>query len=213
MEQNQLLVVAIAHHRFMHMHPFDNGNGRMGRLLNYAFLIKLGFNVKTGRIINPSSVFYADRDRYYKKLSLADSLQDEDVLNWVEYFLSGLRNEIKKIDNLMSRTFVSEEILIPTIKYALERENITKLEFEILNFIVKSRHMVIKSSDLSVFGIETSQQKSLIMKKLKDRGMISSIEPGGRIYTIKFSNNYLLRGIMHILDKKGFVADFLNSNI
>ena len=61
-EQYQLLMVAIAHHRFEFIHPFDNGNGRMGRLLNYAFLIKLGFQVKQGRIINPSSVFYTDRD-------------------------------------------------------------------------------------------------------------------------------------------------------
>ncbi|USN56155.1 MAG: Fic family protein [Candidatus Peribacteria bacterium] len=27
--QNQLLMVAIAHHRFAYIHPFDNGNGRM----------------------------------------------------------------------------------------------------------------------------------------------------------------------------------------
>jgi filamentation induced by cAMP protein fic len=36
-EQYQLLMVAIARHRFEFIHPFDNGNGRMGRLLNYAF--------------------------------------------------------------------------------------------------------------------------------------------------------------------------------
>ncbi|MGB1539584.1 MAG: Fic family protein, partial [Rickettsiales bacterium] len=93
-EQNQLLMVAIAHHRFMHIHPFDNGNGRMGRLLNYALLLKLGFNVDAGgRILNPSSVFYTDRDKYYEMLAHADSLQRDDLLAWAEYFLSGLRNQ------------------------------------------------------------------------------------------------------------------------
>jgi Fic family protein len=67
-EQYELLSVAIAHHRFSYIHPFDNGNGRVGRLLNYALLIKLGFRVKNGRILNPSSVFYADRNKYYKML-------------------------------------------------------------------------------------------------------------------------------------------------
>lgn len=56
-EQYQLLMVAIAHHRFEYIHPFDNGNGRMGRLLNYVFLIKLGFQVKNGRIVNPHQYF------------------------------------------------------------------------------------------------------------------------------------------------------------
>jgi len=66
----------------------------LGRLLNYAFLIKLGFQVKKGRLINPSSVFYTNRDQYYAMLSKADSLQNEDILEWCEYFLRGLKNEV-----------------------------------------------------------------------------------------------------------------------
>lgn len=62
-EQYQLLMVAIAHHRFEFIHPFDNGNGRC-MTSKLCILIKLGFQVKQGRIINPSSVFYTDRDKY-----------------------------------------------------------------------------------------------------------------------------------------------------
>lgn len=102
-EQYQLLMVAIAHHRFEFIQPFDNGNGRMGRLLNYAFLIKLGFKVKQGRLINPSSVFYTNKDQYYDMLSHADSLKSDDLLAWCEYFLKGLKNEIEKIDNLLKK--------------------------------------------------------------------------------------------------------------
>ena len=40
-----LLKVAIAHHRFVWVHPFSNGNGRTVRLFTYAMLVKLGFNV------------------------------------------------------------------------------------------------------------------------------------------------------------------------
>jgi Fic family protein len=79
--QYQLLMASIANHRFAYIHPFDNGNGRTGRLLNYALLIKLGFQVKRGRIINPSSIFYSDRDKYNVMLSEADSLTDTGILN------------------------------------------------------------------------------------------------------------------------------------
>lgn len=72
-----LLKMALVHHRFMWIHPFGNGNGRVGRLLTYALLVKAGFNVHVGRILNPTAVFCIDRDEYYKSLSSADSGQYE----------------------------------------------------------------------------------------------------------------------------------------
>ena len=211
-EQYQLLMVAIAHHRFEFIHPFDNGNGRMGRLLNYAFLIKLGFKVKEGRLINPSSVFYTDRDQYYNMLSRADSLKADDLLAWCEYFLIGLKNEIEKIDHLLKKEYVQTNILLPMLKIALERKHITKQEFDILVYIVKKDNMRMKAEELDKFGIHKSKEKSNIMAKLKDKKMIMPIRDGGRIYTVYFVNSYLLRSIMQVLKDNGFVSDFLNNN-
>ena len=211
-EQYQLLMVALAHHRFAYIHPFDNGNGRMGRLLNYAILIKLGFKVKNGRIINPSSVFYSDRNKYYDKLACADSLKKEDLLRWAEYFLLGLKNEIEKIDSLLQKKYVKEKILVPAIDFALDRENVTKKEYIILEYLLKKDSFSMKSEELGELGINNSVQKSRVMKALKEKGMIKAIKSGGRIYTIHFVNNYLLRGIIKELDKEGFISDFLNKN-
>lgn len=211
-EQYQLLMVAIAHHRFGYIHPFDNGNGRMGRLLNYALLIKLGFRVKNGRIINPSSVFYTDRNKYYNTLGIADSLEDNDILKWSEYFLLGLKNEIEKIDSLLSREYVQDKILIPALNFALDRQNITDQEYKILLYLVSKQEMIIKSEELTQFKIESSLQKSRIISKLKEKKIIHAIKKNGRIYTISFVNNYLLRGIIKSLTEEGFVADFLNKN-
>lgn len=211
-EQYQLLMVAIAHHRFEFIHPFDNGNGRMGRLLNYAFLIKLGFKVKEGRLINPSSVFYTDRDQYYNMLSRADSLKADDLLAWCQYFLIGLKNEIEKIDHLLKKEYVQTNILLPMLKIALERQHITKQEFDILTYLVKKDDMSMKAEELSRFGIKDSKEKSYIITKLKDKQMIKSIVDGGRIYTVYFVNSYLLRGVMQVLKDNGFVSDFLNNN-
>lgn len=211
-EQYQLLMIAIAHHRFEFIHPFDNGNGRMGRLLNYAFLIKLGFKVKQGRLLNPSSVFYTDRDRYYDMLCLADSLAPNDLLTWCEYFLKGLKNEIEKIDYLLKKEYVQKKILLPMLKIGLERKHITKQEFDILSYLIKKEDMSMKAEELSNFGIKDSKTKSYIMTKLKNQKMIMPISDGGRIYTVCFMNSYLLRGIMQTLKKNGFISDFLNDN-
>jgi Fic family protein len=211
-EQYQLLMVAIAHHRFEFIHPFDNGNGRMGRLLNYAFLIKLGFQVKNGRIINPSSVFYTDRDKYYDMLSHADSLSNDDILAWCEYFLLGLKNEIEKIDSLLNKEYVKKQILLPTLHIAREGKHITDQEFKILEFLINKDDMTMKSEELSFLGINDSKKKAVLMGKLKDKNIVVPVSSGGRIYTIKFVNNYLLRGIMRVLKENGFVSDFLNNN-
>ena len=208
-EQYQLLMVAIAHHRFEYIHPFDNGNGRMGRLLNYALLIKLGFQVKNGRILNPSSVFYADRDRYYDMLSLADSLESNNLLAWSEYFLSGMKNELEKIDSLLRFEYVRNELLLPMLHIAKERQYITELEHKILVYLVNTKDMAIKSSELERFGINSSRQKSYTITKLKEKKMLLPTKEGGRIYTISFGNSYLLRTIMEVLDQKGFVSEFL----
>ena len=211
-EQNQLLMVAVAHHRFAYIHPFDNGNGRMGRLLNYALLIKLGFQVKNGRIINPSSVFYSDRNKYYDMLAHADTLKDHSILDWAEYFLQGLKNEIVKIDSLLSKKYVREKILLPSLDFSLDRKVITQQEYEILKYLINNKKMSMKSEELGRLGISSSVQKSRVMAKLRDKKMVMPTKENGRIYTIRFANNYLLRGIIKTLEKEGFVAEFLNRN-
>lgn len=212
-EQNQLLSVAIAHHRFTYIHPFDNGNGRMVRLLNYAFLIKLGFKVKIGRLINPSSVFYADREKYYHMLAEADSINDKKILQWAEYFFLGLKNELEKIDSLLNKNFVEKKLLSPTIKFALDRGNINKQEYKILSYLIGRDDVKMKSEELGKFGIHDSKKKSRIMAKLRNNKIVQPIKEGGRIYTINFVNSYLLRGIIKALEKEGFVSDFLNKRI
>ncbi len=81
-----LLKIAIAHHRFVWIHPFENGNGRVVRLFTYALLLKLVFKSRE-RIINPTAVFCSNRDDYYSYLSRADKGTDEGMLAWAEYML------------------------------------------------------------------------------------------------------------------------------
>jgi Fic family protein len=97
-----LMKVALSHHRFAWVHPFGNGNGRVVRLFTCALLIKYGFKVSAeeGRLLNPAAVFCADREKYYVMLSMADAGTDEGLEAWCTYVLTGIRDEISKVDRL-----------------------------------------------------------------------------------------------------------------
>lgn len=199
-----LLKAAIAHHRFVWIHPFGNGNGRTVRLFTYAMLVKTGFNVNVGRIINPTAVFCSNRNDYYEKLSKADLGTEEGILEWCEYVLLGLKEEIEKIDKLSDYDYLKKEILLPSITHSLERKYITDVESKILKKVIE--HQVIQASDLKdIFSGKVSAEISRQIKKLIDKKMLIPEVDGGRKYVIRFDNNFLLRGVIKTLDIKGFL--------
>ncbi|MFY0598260.1 MAG: Fic family protein [Cyclobacteriaceae bacterium] len=199
-----LLKTAIAHHRFVWIHPFGNGNGRTVRLLTYAMLVKLGFNVNVGRILNPAAVFCSNRDDYYAYLSRADSGNKGDVLDWCKYVLAGLKEEIEKIDKLLNYEFLRKEILIPAINFSSDRKLVTPMESKILKRVID--HQRIKAGDLKdIFPGKLSAEVSRQIKKLIDRKMLMPEQEGKRSYIIRFDNNYLIRGIIWALDQKEFL--------
>ena len=200
-----LLKTAIAHHRFVWIHPFRNGNGRTVRLFTYAMLVKAGFNVNVGRIINPTAVFCSNRNDYYSYLSAADNGTSAGMLSWMEYVLKGLKEEIEKIDKLSDYEFLRKEILMPSINLSLERKYITDLESKVLKRAVDLQ--VISAADVkSIFPGKVDSEVSRQIKKLIDQKMLTQEKEGGRKYVLRFDNSYLLRSIIQLLGDKGFLT-------
>ena len=199
-----LLKTAIAHHRFVWIHPYGNGNGRTVRLFTYAMLVKTGFNVNVGRIINPTAVFCSNRNDYYTNLSEADKGTDEGIITWIEYVLKGLKEEIEKIDKLLDYKFLRKEILIPTISHSLERKYITDVEGKILKKAVEMQ--VIQAADVKeFFAGKADAEVSRQIRKLIDKKMLAPEKEGTRKYVLRFDNSYLLRSVMKSLGEKGFL--------
>ena len=208
--QYDLLKVALAHWRFAWIHPFDNGNGRVVRLLTYAMLIKYGFRVHIGgRIINPTAVFCSDRKKYYHYLSMADQGDDTGLLRWCEYVLAGLKEEITKIDKLLDYKFLLEKILIPALEFALDRKYITEVEYKILK--IAASKQVIQAKDIKMlFPRKIPAAISRIIRRLKAKKMLQEEKRGSRKYVIMFENNYLLRAIIEMLGREGFLPVGIN---
>ena len=206
-----LMKVALVHHRFAWTHPFGNGNGRVVRLLTYTLLIKYGFNVKTGgRVLNPTAVFCNDRDRYYAMLGQADTGEPEGREAWCIYVLDGMLDELRKVDRLTDTHYLIDRILTPALHYARERELLTQLEARVL--LATARAGVAKASDLkSAMPDMNETQRSYQIRKLVERGMLAPIREGARQYTVGFSNNFLIRGVIRALSAEGFIPDALNT--
>lgn len=199
-----LLKTAISHHRFTWIHPFGNGNGRVVRLLTYALLIKYGFNVKDGNILNPTAVFCNDRDRYYSELSQADNGEDDDLLGWCDYVLTGVLEEVTKVNKLLDFKYLYDNVLYPTINLGLDRGYINKTETRILLAGLKLQKF--KASDLSKeFSGMTPRQRSHQISKMRESGFIKPLKEGGRTYHVNFMNNYLMRSLIKVLEEENFI--------
>ena len=200
-----LLKIAIAHHRFVWIHPFENGNGRVVRLFTYALLLKSVFKSRD-RIINPTAVFCTDRDAYYRYLSKADTGTDEGLIAWSEYMLKGLCTEIEKIDRLADYTYLKANILLPALVDSRDNAYVTPTEYSILKATITKSDQIIQSSDIAkLFPNASGSDRSRMIRALLDKGMLIPTHDKARRYVIAFSNSYLLRSILKMLDVNGFL--------
>jgi Fic family protein len=198
-----LLRVALAHHRFVWIHPFNDGNGRTVRMLTHSMLIKYGFG-GTGRIINPTAIFCNDRRGYYHYLSAADNGSAEGLKNWCQYVLSGLKMEMEKIDRLLDYDYLKNEIILPALAFSRERQVITALEAAILRKAIEKQ--VIQAADIrEYFPGKDNAIISRHIKNLIEKKMLIPVSQGARKYLISFSNNFLLRGIIRSLGERDFL--------
>jgi len=93
-KQSSVISSAIIHYRFESIHPFADGNGRMGRALALWELYRRGFD--THHIFSVDEFYWEDRPRYYTALE-AVRQQGDDLTGWLEYAAEGLLVTLEKI--------------------------------------------------------------------------------------------------------------------
>lgn len=85
-EKDRLVQLAIVKAQFEVIHPFLDGNGRIGRMLIPLFLFEK--DLLSSPMFYVSAYFEADRDLYYEKLQAIT--RDRDWDGWIEYFLNAI---------------------------------------------------------------------------------------------------------------------------
>ena len=113
-----LIKIAIIHYQFESIHPFLDGNGRVGRLLIPLYLQSKKY------LDNPclyiSFFFEKNRDLYYQKLN--DVRIKNDIISWIKFFLEGIietakiaKEKFKKVVELTKK--VDIQITDLKVKY------------------------------------------------------------------------------------------------
>ncbi len=112
-EKNPIETSAFLHHRFVEIHPFLDGNGRVARLLTNLYLIGLGYS--------PIVIKTEDRTKYYRYLKAADAGNPGSFANFIakaidESFtlllsILGEEDELIPLKELAHETPYSQEYL------------------------------------------------------------------------------------------------------
>ena len=100
MELEPLIAIPVFIHDFLCIHPFNDGNGRMSRLLTTLLLYRSGFYI--GRYISLEAKIAKNKDLYYDALSRSQAgwhEGTEDVVPFIKYMLSTILAAYKDFDD------------------------------------------------------------------------------------------------------------------
>ena len=163
-----LIIMAVAHYQFEAIHPFSDGNGRTGRIINSLMLIDK--DLLTLPILYLSRYIIQTKQDYYS--GLLDVTQHQAWEKWILYILKGIeetanwtRLKIEAIRKLQEHT-------IQYIKHA--RSKIYTYELVSILF----EHPYTRIINLENSGVAARQTASRYLKELASIGVLQEIQKG-----------------------------------
>ncbi|MGN8027888.1 Fic family protein [Microbacterium sp. 22242] len=206
----QMMQVALAHHRFVWIHPFRNGNGRVSRLFTYAMLRRTIFATRGFSALNPTAVFGNDRSAYITALEAADTLTDEGTTEWMAFFARGIRDDIDRLVKLQQHAYIIESLVGPALRSLVRDGVVTTAEHDVLFEVL--RRGTVKAGDLASVAPGTSSHRSRQIGDLLDRHLLQRSAAGPRFYRLALSRAPLAPRLIRQLDVLGYLPKMLSDD-
>ncbi len=171
-----LIKMALLHYKFEAIHPFADGNGRTGRILNVLYLVDKGLlNLP---VLYLSSFIIKHKNQYYKLLR--EVTEKGNWQEWILYMLSAVSETaaltLKKISGIQK---LKEEIIV-NAREALQGS----YSRDFIELIFSYPYVKIKTLELN--GIAQRQTASVYLQKLTAANILHAVRMGKEIYYINY---------------------------
>ena len=167
-EVDPLVRMAVQHYQFEAIHPFTDGNGRTGRILNILFLLQ--HELLNSPILYLSRYIIQNKADYYRLLRGVTN--DQAWSDWIMFILKGVEDtcnwtteKIKAIRELMEHTAEFTQSSLPKI-----------YSWELVELLFKQPYCRIHN--LVDAGIAKRQTASVYLKQLCEIGILKEIKSG-----------------------------------
>lgn len=154
-KDSPILVAGIFHHEFVYLHPFEDGNGRVCRLLTALNLLEHNYQINKYFVLD--DYYDIDRELYSDSLHSADS---GDKTAWLEYFTDGVKYSLQSALGRVQEGLAKLSLDIrpsPREGQALE---------------IARRYKEITSADLARELKISRQQAFNLLKSLSEKGFL-----------------------------------------
>ena len=163
-----LVRMAVQHYQFEAIHPFTDGNGRTGRIINILFLQQQG--LLNSPILYLSRHIIQNKGEYYRLLN--DVTHNQAWQAWVMYMLDGVEqtciwttDKIKAIRELMQHTSQYMQKQLPKT-----------YSWELVEVLFKQPYCRI--NNLVAARVAKRQTASVYLKQLCDIGVLKEVKSG-----------------------------------
>lgn len=167
-----LLQTAVVHAQFEIIHPFKDGNGRIGRILIPLFLYQK--KVLSQPMFYLSEYLESHRDEYYARLKAIST--DRDWNGWIAFFLQAVITQaIQNGERVGAIQSLYEEM-----KHAIQKVTHSQYTVHVLDVIFSKP--IFRTSDVAMqlnreFGVHEKTTPGLL-RLMKDAGILRELQPG-----------------------------------
>jgi Fic family protein len=142
-----LIKIALIHYQFETIHPFCDGNGRLGRLLIILYLIN--FKLLDKPILYISYFFEKYRTTYYDYLT--NARKNNDIIRWILFFLSGIVEMSKQVKTILIKINILKQNIDNIIQNNAKRnsKNIMRIMDYLFNKPIVTVSEIIKKLGLN----------------------------------------------------------------
>lgn len=183
---DQIIAVAAAHHRFLWIHPFLDGNGRVVRLMSHAHLQRIGIG---NSLWSVSRGLARQVQTYRKQLAIADEQRQNDydgrgnltmkgLVLFCEFFLETCLDQV----TFMAKLLAPQQLLNRIEAYAMIETNAKQLlpgSFPILKAALLEGR--VKRGDVATLTGYQERQARSVLKRLLEVGLLTAESPKGPV--------------------------------